>query len=427
VSNLRTINNWDYGAALKVKSYLYHTEFQHDLTSKFLAGLDKHYRLNLMYGFDFRNYIIIPDGNYFINPESPGKNLQYWKVGGFVQATKYFVDDKIKINAVLRIDKNQYFDPKLNPRISIVYTPEKKHNFRASFQQGYRFPSLFEAFSNINSGGVKRVGGLPVMSNGIFENSYLRSSIDAFQSAVTNDVNKNGLSTSRAIANNQSLLKKNSYTYLQPEKVTSFEIGYRTELLNGNLYLDMDFYYNIYNNLIAQVEANIPKSSNPDSLTTYLNDKKKQDRYRLWTNSKTITYNYGGTFGLTAKLPRNYKLAGNITHAKLNRKSGSDGLEDGFNTPEWIYNLSFNNPVLYKNLGFNVNYRWQKSFLWQSSLATGNVPAYSKVDLQLQYLINKNLNVKIGASNLFNQYYESFIGGPSVGGFYYCTLTVGFI
>ncbi|MBC7391400.1 MAG: TonB-dependent receptor plug domain-containing protein [Opitutaceae bacterium] len=48
VSNLRTINNWDYGAALKVKSYLYHTEFQHDLTSKFLAGLGKHYRLNLM-------------------------------------------------------------------------------------------------------------------------------------------------------------------------------------------------------------------------------------------------------------------------------------------------------------------------------------------------------------------------------------------
>jgi len=57
--------------------------------------------------------------------------------------------------------------------------------------------------------------------------------------------------------------------------------------------------------------------------------------------------------------------------------------------------------------------------LWQSSLANGDVPAYSTVDFQPQYIINKNLNVKIGASNLFNQYYESFIGGHSVGGFYY--------
>ena len=423
ISQLRSVNNWDYGAALQVRTHMYHAEAQHDLTQALLPVLKDKYRLNLMYGGDFRNYNVIPDGNYFINPTSPGHDLNYWKVGGFVQATKYLWKDKVKVNAVLRIDKNQYFDPKFNPRLAVVYSPVPTHNFRASFQNGYRFPSIFEAFSNINSGGVKRVGGLPVMSNGIFENSYLANSISAFQAAVTNDVNNNGMSQAAAIAKEQSLLKRNNYTYLQPEHVTSLEAGYRSSLFDGRLYIDFDAYYNIYHNLIAQVNANIPKTSNPDSIPTYLNDKSKQSPYRLWTNSKTVSYNFGGTLGLSYQLPKQFKLSGNATYAKLDRKDQQDGLEDGFNTPEWIYNLSISNPKLVKQLGFSLNYRWQQNFLWQSALATGQVPSYSTFDAQINYSLMKNkVNLKIGASNLLNKYYYSFLGGPSIGGFYYMTV-----
>src|SRR4030095_1080317 len=60
---------------------------------------------------------------------------------------------KLKLNAVLRAEKNKYFDAKFSPRIAAVYSPVERHNFRAAFQVGYRFPSLFEAFSHINSGG----------------------------------------------------------------------------------------------------------------------------------------------------------------------------------------------------------------------------------------------------------------------------------
>ena len=184
IDSLRDINDWNYGAALRVKTAMFHAEMQHDLTETLLRELKIKYKLELMYGFDFREYIVVPDGNYFINPEKEGENLHYWKAGGFVQATKYFFKAKLKLNAVLRVEKNKYFDAKFSPRIAAVYSPRKQQNFRAAFQVGYRFPSLFEAFSNINSGGVKRVGGLPVMSHGIFENSYLRKSIDDFQAAV---------------------------------------------------------------------------------------------------------------------------------------------------------------------------------------------------------------------------------------------------
>lgn len=424
VAELREINNWDLGAALRVQAKLYHGEFQHDLSSNLLRSFKNLYRLNLMYGFDFRNYAIVPDGNYFINPVNDGKSLNYWKTGSFIQATKIFFKDRLRLNAVVRIDKNQYYSAKVNPRLAMVFSPTPKHHVRASIQNGYRFPSIFEAFSNINSGGRKRIGGLPVMSRGVFENSYTQSSITAFQNAVQIDVNKNGMTQAYAITKNQSLLKKNSYTYLQPEQVTSCEIGYRTQLWHKKLSIDIDFYYNNYNNLMAQIDANVPQTSNIDSIPIYLQNATKQDRYRLWTNSKTVSYNYGSSLGISYELPRKYKLSGNVTYAKLARSEKNDGLEDSFNTPEWAYNISFGNPRVYKTLGFNITLRHQSSFLWQSALASGLVPAYTTLDAQVSMdIVKDHLNLKIGASNLSNQYYYSFIGGSSIGAFYYGSLT----
>lgn len=428
IADLRTINDWNVGAALRVKATMYHAEMQHDLSKDVFKELDKKYKLLVMYGIDYREYVVVPDGNYFINPVKSGADLTYYKFGGFLQGTKYLLHQKIKVNAVLRLDKNQYFAAKLNPRIAIVYSPVNQYNFRLAVQQGYRFPSLFEAFSNINSGGVKRVGGLPVMSHGIFENSYLRASIDDFQAANTNDVNRNGLTIARAIDKNKSLLKRNNYTYLQPEQVKGLEAGYRGVFFKEKVSLDVDFYYNIYRNLMAQVEANIPKTSRADSVAFYLNDKQNQERYRLWTNSKTVSYNYGSTLGISWEMPKKFKLSGNVTLAKLARSDQKDGLEDGFNTPTSIYNLTFGNPSIFTHFGFQINYRRQSSYLWQSSLATGTVPSYSTVDAQVQYNDEKNkLGIKLGATNLLNKYYYSFIGGPSIGGFYYCTTTINLL
>jgi outer membrane receptor protein involved in Fe transport len=422
IDSLRSINNWDYGAALRVKASLAHSEFQHDLSNLLFANSS---RINLMYGLDFRDYIIVPDGNYFINPRESGKNLNYWKVGGFIQPSINLFKGQVKVSSVLRVDKNQYFNPKVTSRLAIVYSPNPMHNVRISAQNGYRFPSIFEAFSNINSGGRKRVGGLPVMSNGIFENSYTQASITAFQRAVQADVNKSGMTLSNAIEAEQEHLKKNPYTYLQPEKITSFEAGYRSLLFNERLKIDVDFYYNIYKNLMAQIDANIPKSQNQDSIGYYLQNNSSQNLYRLWTNSKTISYNYGSSLGISYDVSKKFRVGGNFTFAKLSRKAQSDGLEDGFNTPEWTYNVFVASPNFYKILGFNLNFRQQASYLWQSALATGSVNRYSTLDLQLTADVQKNhLLIKIGATNLTNSYYYSFIGGPAIGGFYYTSAIV---
>jgi len=425
LTRLSDINNWDIGAALRVESKLFHSEGLVNVSDKLLPWLSQKAKLDVLAGFDHRTYFITPDGNYFINPikGKESKDIVYGKTGGFVSLSKYLFNGYLKLGASARLDKSAYFAATLNPRITAVFTPVSNHNFRVSYQNGYRFPSIFEAYSNVNSGGVKRVGGLPVMSTGIFENSYIRASIDAFQLAISNDVNK-GISKSAAIENNKNLLKKNSYTYLKPERINSFELGYKGLILNSRLFADVDFYYNSYQNFIAQVEVNIPKTNNADSITFYLSDKKLQDRYRMWTNSKSKVYDFGGSFGLSYRVYKNYKAFANISLAKLHKKNFDDGLEDGFNTPKWITNVTLSNDDVYKKWGFGLTYKWQSSYYWQSFLVNGEVPAYYTIDAKVSHVLKRlPLSVAAGASNLLDTKYNSFLGGPALGAFYYTSLT----
>ncbi|WP_428664736.1 TonB-dependent receptor [Runella sp.] len=425
LSRLQDINNWDIGAALRVKANLYHAEGQWNLTEEWLEKWRKQTGIEILAGFDHRTYAIVPDGNYFINPVSDTRNLTYGKTGGFVQATKVLFGEKLKLGATLRADKADYFDLKLNPRFTAVYSPVDNHHFRASYQSGYRFPSIFEGFSNINSGGVKRVGGLPVMSQGIFENSYIRTSIDAFQAAVNAGVNKFGVGKRDSLVKaNLGLLQRNTYTYLRPEFIRSMEVGYKGLFFKKRLFMDVDFYYNRYKDFMAQVEANIPNTSTPDSLGYIMLDRAKQQRYRLWTNSKTVVRNYGASLGVKYRLSQGWVIGVNATYTQLDRKEANDGLEDGFNTPKWMTNFSISHANVFKNVGFGVSYKHQSEFYYQSFLVNGNVRAVNVFDGQITYTLPKQkLDFKLGGTNLLNRYYFSILGGPQIGGFYYLTVT----
>jgi outer membrane receptor protein involved in Fe transport len=423
LKKLQDENNWDSGAALRVRASFIDAEGQIDLTKNLLKAL-KGSGLEVLAGADHRTYTIIPDGNYFINPIA-GKsysNIYYGKTGGFVSVTKQVFNNKLKIGGILRADKNDYFPLKWSPRFTAVYSPVNSQNFRLSFQSGYRFPSIFEAYSNVNSGGVKRVGGLPAMSHGIFENAWLQSSITTFQQAVLNDINANGLTQSAAIGKESSLLKKNPYTYIQPEHVNSIEGGYKGIFAEGKIFIDADFYFNSYRSFIAQANMNVPKTQNPDSIPLALYNKTQQSPYRMWTNSQTHVYNYGLSAGITYS-HAGYTANANSTYSKLRKSASEDGLEDGFNTPEWMVNVSLSKNEIVKHTAAGITWRWQSSYYWQSFLVNGTTPAYATLDAQVTYSFNAGIKLKAGATNLLNKYYYSFLGGPSIGGMYYLTVT----
>jgi len=58
--------------------------------------------------------------------------------------------------------------------------------------------------------------------------------------------------------------------------------------------------------------------------------------------------------------------------------------------------------------------------LWQGTFGSGEIPSFGTLDAQISYKIQDIRSmVKIGATNLLNNYYNSAFGNPSVGGLYY--------
>jgi iron complex outermembrane receptor protein len=422
LAKLQQINNWNLGAALKVQARLVHAEAQWNLSqNKVLQAL----KMEFLLGADRRTYLIGSDGNYFVNPEKGNEtgDILYSKTGAYASFSKKLWDEKLRLGFVFRVDKNDYFNLTSNPRLTAVFAPNAFHSVRVGYQEGYRFPSIFEAYSNINSGGVKRVGGLPVMSSGVFENSYLVTSITAFQTAVLTDVNKNGLTKSTAIVKNKGLLVKNPYTYIEPEHIQSVEGGYRGALFGNRLVIDVDFYYNQYKSFIAQTNVNVPQTTFLDSIPIALNDKNLQSPYRVWTNSKSEVKTYGASFGFNYRMNTALILTGNATYSKLDKTENDDGLEDGFNTPDWVFNVGMSSLKLTKNWGAGLNFRWQNTYYWQSFLVNDWVPAYGSLDAQVQYRFPSTpVSIKLSGTNLLNQKYYSFVGGPQIGGIYILTV-----
>ncbi len=421
-------NNWDtIGAALILKTAFVHVEGQYDW-SKIIPFVQ------ILTGFNYRNYIVTPDGNNYVNPASfadpkqSSANFNYYSYGGFVQAGKSFLDEKLTVKASLRIDKSEYFTPKLNPRIAAVYSPSQQHNFRISFQNGYRFPTLFEGFAYVNNGGVRRLGGLPVVSQhlGVFENSYLNTSVTAFKNAVNADVN-GGLSQSAAIEKDKGILVKSNYTYIQPEHINSFEIGYKGIFLDNKLFVDIDYYFSFYDHFIGQLDVTQPYKGTigaTDSTAFYAyNGGKQVSKFKMWTNSTSLVTNQGVEAGLTYNLYKKFNINANTSYAALASVSSTDAFTPAFNTPTWIVNASIGNREFVRNTGFNLGWHWQSGFYWNSPLATGTVPAYGTVDAQVNYrFTNLFTTLKIGATDIFNHRYYQYIGGPTIGAFYYFTL-----
>lgn len=450
------INNWDHaknvtgapatgGAWLKQESRTYHADAQWDL-SKYTKVFD------LLIGADARVYEVIPDGNNFVDFKRPvadrnkpledgtfGDNVYYKKFGGFSQITKTFFNEKLKLFGSLRLDYNPEFEAKVNPRVAAVYTVAEKHNFRASFQNGYRFPALFEAVSFVNNGNIRRVGGLSYINDGLnyLDNSYTLSSINVFNAKVNADVKASGgtITENQAAINNKALLEITSLNPTRPERINSFEVGYKSILLDNKLVVDIDAYSNQYDGFLGQVEVAVPYATGLSSQLTVGTDdaaiaalaskrNAQQTRYRVYTNAKNKYNNYGSSLGITYNFYEKYTVVSNVSYNTITKNKQADVFVTGFNTPKWSTNISFGNREIAKNLGFNIAWKWQEAFLWESPLVNGTVPSFNTFDAQVTYRVPQSkASIKVGGTNLFNKNYVQYAGGPTLGGLYYAAIT----
>lgn len=386
--------------------------------------------LDLQVGSSFRQYYLNSEGTIFTDADAP---ISISEFGAYAQAAKRLLNDRLKLTASLRYDKNQNFKGQFTPRASAVYSlgVNREHNFRASFQTGFRNPETQSQFIGLDIGVATLVGGAEeniqdytididyidpegaaqtamVTGDAIYNNSYTNSSANAYlASGAVND------------------LQKMDLDFIKPEQIVSFEVGYKG-IIAEKILADVNYYYNQYTDFQANFNAAHPLVGNVDDGTAVSAiDEGDWHIFQLYANANGKVQSQGFGVSLDYVLPRNFTLGGTYSFATLSLdEDANPDLIPGFNTPKHRFGITFSNREVIKNLGFNLAFRWSDSYLWESSFGVGTVNSYHTLDAQLSYKIPKLKTIlKVGGANILNREYRQAIGTGNVGAQYYVSLT----
>ncbi len=411
------------GAGVFSNSKFYHTDGQYDFSNSIKI-------FELLTGASFRYYDMFTNGSLFDDKTNKVTIKEY---GAFVQAAKNMLDDKLKITASIRYDKDENFVGNFTPRFSAVYSVAKTHHFRASYQTGFRNPTPVDQFIKLNVGPITILGGAPKNSAGmqVYENSFTAGSAGAFGAAFGSAM-AGGTSFPDAVAGNKDLLQKSDVAYIKPEKQKAFEVGYKG-LFQNKFLVDINYYYSAYTNFILNTVVIQPQHDvhggdgtiNFEAAADILNG--DIHAFQLFTNAPDKVSSQGISGGLTYIFNKGYNLGGNLTWASFNLRNANPDNIAAFNTPEYSSNLSFRNSNAFKGFGFEIAWHWQSAFDWYGAFAEmmpGRISSYSLFDLQINKKLPKiHSTIKLGSSNIFNKRVYQAYGSPAVGAIYYVAVT----
>lgn len=407
------------GASFSDQSRMYHAETNYQF--KELANI-----LELQIGGNFRRYDLFTDGTVLNeNPEGAGANQRIIndEFGVYMQAGKFLFNNQLKVTASVRYDKNENFEGQFSPRVSLLYSldKERRNNIRASFQTGFRNPSTQQQFIFFPQADAYLLGSARANAAryGIHNGgAYSNSSYTAFMQSVI------------AGQPNPTLLQTVDISYIQPEKLQVFEVGYKG-LIKQQLLLDLNAYHNQYQNFIAQqiVRAKSGVFHRGQYLPG-LNDMlagtaNGATGFEIYVNSPETVTSTGIGAGLTYEVAQGFQVYGHYNFSTYEVKDASPDFEARFNMPKHKFLLGLaNRKLLNKRLGFNLSYRWQDAFFWESSFGHAEIPAFGVVDAQISYHFKPlATTLKIGGSNILGNDYRTNAGGPFVGPIYYIGLT----
>ena len=400
------------GAKFTDNSRLFHAEFNYN----FADQIDW---IDILIGGNFRQYSLFSDGTIFNEDPVNGTNfdrINIHEYGFFGQLSKQ-LGESLRLTGSLRYDKNENFESRLTPRISAVYTFNETHNFRTSFQTGFRNPDTQAQFIYFPAGTNTLLGSAKSNAEryGLHEGgAYTVESYRNFIGAG-GVLNPDG-TTSGAPA---SILQTAFIPYVGPERLQSFEVGYKG-IFEDALLVDVNAYWTSYKDFIGGDDYVLKMPT-----THQKNVVPAGTIYSPYVNFPEDVKSFGIGLGITYNLPMNFTVTGSYSYATFEDNRDEDSqFRAGFNTPENKFTVGVSNRKITDNWGFNLNYRWQEEFLWQSDFGDWNVPEYGVLDAQVSYkLTSIKTMVKLGGSNLFGGDYRTNLGGPFVGQMYYLSLT----
>jgi hypothetical protein len=332
----------------------------------------------------------------------------------------------------------------------LVYSAgaRKNHNFRASFQTGFRNPTTQDLFIGLNVGPRALVGSaasnltrytetfsttsaaFPLSAAGagiIGSNSVTISGVNAYNNAFSSES-----VTAFLASGNVNDLRAVRTNLVKPEQVKAFEVGYKSSIKGFNI--DINGYYNIYNDFLSAARVIAPlygtagnDPTNAENLRA-ISALTNRDRrtFDLYTNSLAEITSYGVGVGVSKKIYKEFEISANYNFAGFQFDESKDpAFRPSFNTPEHRAKVGLNNDNLFKNFGFGVNGRWWSQYEWQSTFGDGLIPSTVVVDAQISYAIPSLKSViKVTGSNIGNNDYLQVIGAGMIGQIYTIGITV---
>jgi outer membrane receptor protein involved in Fe transport len=355
--------------------------------------------MEIQLGVSERVYSVNSNGTVFF--DEPGNPIIINQFGSFVQINKNLINDHLRITGAFRFDKNKYFEAQYTPRFSMIYfiDKNKEHSIRGTVQTAYRFPSISDQWVDINAGIFRTVGGMPDV-----QNKYNFNTIPLYPMSGRNPVKD------KPVTENGPIVLPG----LKPEKVASFELGYKGLFFGKKLFLDTYAYYNKYKGFEAvQLLAQLAEDAGTENDLLY---------QTYFTTDEPVS-SMGWAVGIDYMTPVGIMIKSNAAFNKLLESIDSPGVESRFNSPLYRANISVGHHEIIHNLGFSLNLHWQDDFIWESSFGTGRIPSYASLDAQVSYTFPSIKTVlKIGGSNILNNYYTTSFGSARIGGLYYVSI-----
>ena len=387
----------------------YNLEIIYDLTDYVKFG-------GLQVGANFRHYNIgFHNGIMSNSPELNAEHgpLDPWEYAVFMQATKWFFDERLKLQGALRFDESDSYGKNLSPSFSSVLKIKENQYMRFSFQQANLNPPHYWAYLNIPQQGFQAIGG--------GKGNLKRLGLEHLHEKAVDIDWATGDTTHVSIPHPTG------------EKLLAYEIGYKA-LISDNLFFDINYYYNHSSNLrdddfIVSDPDSVQYIDIPGVYTGwspgpiyYVFSTNEDHQEKLHGLSLGMGYNFNNGLILSG----NYNYVGEVGENISYTPNRIPGANVGIGRPKHRIKLSVNHPRAFNdNIGYAVTARYTEAY-WYDNLiwyGIGELGGNVNVDAQVSYILKDyNMLIKVGMNNILGQYYNTSVLTPKIGSTFYVSI-----
>ena len=381
---------------------------------------------NILIGGIYRSFNLDTDGTLYTDYDAP---IEYTEFGMYGQVQKDLFKDNVSLTASLRYDKVEVMeDANLTPRVGLLFKLAENKNLRLSAQVGYRNPTNQDKFIGLYNGeevllGSTRqnidrfatnLGGFDWTGNQVFETAINKSAWD------------NGASVVSEILD-----------YVEAEKVTSYDIGYRYN--TKDFTIDMNAYWSDYSNFIGTNSVYVP-------VDVVVGQFEAAGLSNALATQQAMGAGAFAQFGVDANLDVPFSTHGFSLEAIKKFSSrmtfnfiyeynklvytpeANSNFELSWNTPEHRVKFGFDSKIT-DNISFGANARYNTEYYYESSFIDATIDSNTVMDAKLTFnlpIIYSGLKIEVGGNNIGGQEYVSIPGSGNIGSLYYAGVKVGF-